>query len=309
MKKQRAIRQFFTLAFISILSAGCGGRTVAVLTTTPLAEATSAPIEAAAQTPSPAAVIDPANAEMYEPVPESVCRMIRDEAADALGVEFIIESPAPFLDAPALEAGRGCRMVATGNGNNFSSPQKVVETLIDSAGVGWTDQPTYRADGPMGSAAGLARDMALMLIKADWAPDMGLECPLDQPVSGCTLTSEQQIYSIQIDIAQYRADFSMDGHWEDTSTGFSLDLYQDWKNIYGHHEIVAQGGNKIDTLDVSINGILQGKTVDVQFQSSFTSEPGVARITYVDVQTIHWKIVTPPDGEYYLPAEATLKRQ
>jgi hypothetical protein len=151
--------------------------------------------------------------------------------------------------------------------------------------------------------------MGLMLISAGWKPDMGVQCPADQPISNCNLTPEQKIYTIDIDIAQYRATFSLDGHWEDAATGFSLDLYQDWKDIYGHHTVVAQGGNKIDTLEVSINGSLQGQVATVQFQSSFTTDTGTAQITYVDVNTIQWKIIDPPEGEYYLPAEATLIRK
>jgi len=59
----------------------------------------------------------------------------------------------------------------------------------------------------------------------------------------------------------------------------------------------------------SINGSLQGQVATVQFQSSFTSDTGTAQITYIDVSTIQWKITDPPEGEYYLPAEATLTRR
>jgi hypothetical protein len=193
--------------------------------------------------------------------------------------------------------------------NKFADPQAVVRTLVDSAGLGWTEQSAYQADGPTGSATALTRDMGLMLIKADWAPDMGVVCPSDKPISDCDLTPEQKIYTIRIDIAQYRASFSLDGHWEDAASGFSLDLNQDWKNIYGHHTAVVQGGNKIDSLDASINGSIQGEGAVVQFQSSFTDSLGEAQITVIDPNTMSWKIITPPDGEYYLPAEATLVRK
>jgi hypothetical protein len=135
-----------------------------------------------------------------------------------------------------------------------------------------------------------------------------VQCPADQPIGNCNLTPEQKLYIIKINTAQYKATFSLDGHWEDANS-FSLDLYQDGKTIYGHHTVVAQGGNKIDTLDVSINGSLQGQVATVQFQSSFTSDTGTAQITYIDVNTLQWKIIDPPDGEYYLPTEATLIRK
>jgi len=138
---------------------------------------------------------------------------------------------------------------------------------------------------------------------------MGVECPTDQPISACELQPEQKNYSVNVDIAQYKATFSLDGHWEDPTTGFTLDLYQDWKTIYGMHTMMADGGNKTDSLDTSINGKLHGNVADVQFQSSFTSDVGTAQLTYLDVSTMEWKIIDPPDGEYYLPAEATLIRK
>ncbi|MBN2115711.1 MAG: hypothetical protein JW730_04030 [Anaerolineales bacterium] len=257
----------------------------------------------------PATVIDPALGAMYEPIPASLCQDLQATASQALGVEFLSQTPAPFLDIFAGEAGQGCHIGASGNGTQFDNPYEVMTALFNSVGLGWTQQPRYQADGPTGSVTGLTRDMALMLISAGWEPAPGVQCPADQPISNCNLTPEQKIYTIDINVAQYRATFSLDGHWEDAATAFSLDLYQDWKTIYGRHTTVAQGGNKIDSLEVSINGSLQGKVATVQFQSSFTPDTGTAQITYVDVSTILWKIIDPPDGEYYLPAEATLIRK
>jgi len=172
--------------------------------------------------------------------------------------------------------------------------------------LGWTQKQDYSADGVTGSAAGLYRDMGLMLINVTWQPIMGVVCPDDQPLDACGLTPDQKAYTVEVNLAQYRADFSLNGHWVDASTGFTLDLYQDWKQIYGQHEVVAQNGNKIDSLEASINGWLKGKVATVQFQSSFTDQPGTAEITSIDTNTIHWKIISAPAGEYYLPAEATL---
>ena len=253
--------------------------------------------------------IDPALGAMYDLFPDSACQGLREVASQALGVEFTAQNRAPFFDALGGEAGQGCHLGVNGNGTQFNSPQDVIAILAGSVGAGWNPLPSYQADGPTGSSTGLARDMALMLISANWQPDMGAQCPADKPIAECSLTPEQKLYTIDIDIAIYKADFSLDGHWEDAATNFSLDLYQDWKTIYGMHTVVADGGNKIDSLDVSINGLLQGKVATVQFQSSFTADTGTAQITYIDVNTIQWKIIDSPDGEYYLPLEATLTRK
>jgi len=103
---------------------------------------------------------------------------------------------------------------------------------------------------------------------------------------------------------------NMAGQWEDTQSGFILDLVQTAADIVGRHVVVAQQGNKIDALDGNtIHGTLQGNVATVQFQSSFTQDVGTAQITYVDSDTITWKIIIAPGGEYYLPAEATLVRK
>lgn len=252
--------------------------------------------------------IDPALGAMYEPIPDTLCQDLGAAASEALNVDFSIETRAPFFETIGGEAGQGCRLRTAGNGTMFSNPWDVVDTLSNSVGLGWNRIPTYAADGPTGTMIALSRDMGLMLITAGWQPDMGAECPTDQPITACNLAPEQMIYTIKVNIAQYKADFSLDGQWVDPVTGFTLNLYQDWKSIYGNHVMVAQDGNKIDSLDVSINGMLNGQTATVQFQSSFSTDQGTARITYLDVNTIQWKIIDPPDGEFYLPFEATLNR-
>ncbi len=255
------------------------------------------------------ATIDPALGAMYDLIPDSLCEDLRGVASEALGVEFFAQVRAPFFDGIGGEAGQGCRLTVMGTGTQFTNPSDVVRILSETVGLGWNPVTGYEADGPTGSAVGLARDMGLMLISANWQPEMGVVCPEEKPISDCGLTPEQQIYLIQIDIAQYNATFSLDGHWVDAATGFTLDLYQDWKNIYGNHTFVTEDGNKIDSLDVSIDGRLSGQVATVQFQSSFTTDTGTAEITYIDVNTMQWKIIDPPDGEYYLPAEATLSRE
>jgi hypothetical protein len=256
----------------------------------------------------PAEKVDPALGDMYDLIDAAYCQDFTQIASDALGVQFFLEERAPFMDVIGGEAGQGCRISTGGNGAQFTNPQDVVTTLVNSVGLGWTEAINYQAGGPTGAATGLYRDMGLMLIEANWQPAMGVVCPTDQPIEACSLTDDQKTYSVEINVAQYKADFSMDGHWVDDSTGFTLDLYQDWKQIYGEHTVVAQNGNKIDSLEASINGMLKDKVASVTFQSSFTDQPGTAEITYVDVNTIQWKIISAPQGEYYLPAEATLTR-
>ena len=301
--KTRTMRTVGLGLAICIL-AGCSTNPTA----TPTTAATDLPAVTQTATIAVTATESPTG-DKYEPIDTSLCQSLEETAAQALSVDFSLQAKAPFADIPSNETGEGCSLTAAGSGSKFTDPQTVLDELVKSVGLGWTEQINYQAGGPTGAATGLTRDMALMLISVNWAPAAGVICPTDQPIASCNLTAKQKAFTIQIDVAQYKADFSLDGHWEDAAQNFSLDLGQEWKNIYGHHTAVAQGGGKIDTLDESISGSLKGKIATVQFKSSFTSDSGTAEITYVDVNTIKWKIITPPTGEYYLPAEATLTRK
>jgi hypothetical protein len=122
------------------------------------------------------------------------------------------------------------------------------------------------------------------------------------------LSGAQQFYTIRIAVAQFKATFSLDGHWVDEADNFTLDLTQEFKMIGGSHSVVAENGSKIDSLDDSISGMLKGKPSSA-VPEFLCRRPGQAEITYVDANTITWKITQAPEGEYYLPAEATLTRQ
>jgi hypothetical protein len=77
-----------------------------------------------------------------------------------------------------------------------------VTAKLVRAFVGWTEQVAYQADGPTGSATAMTRDMGLLLIHAEWSPAPEVSCPADQPISACVIKPEQQIYTIEIQVAQ-----------------------------------------------------------------------------------------------------------
>ena len=303
----KSFRKTLILLPVLLVLCSCAGPTPEAATLVVPSDETQSPEATAVPTKD---TVPPALSEtdVYSVPSVDICPMIQDLASQALGVEFTLESPAPFVDEIAGEGGQGCLISASGDESQLGSPQAVIASLLNSAGLGWNEQINYQADGPTGSSTAVTRDMTLMIFNAGWQSPESASCSVDQPVSSCDSTPEQKMYTVTINVAEFKADFSLDGFWVDSATGFTLELYQDWKNVYGQHTVVAQNGAKIDSLEASINGMLSGKVATVQFQSSFTNQPGTAEITYIDVNTIQWKIVSPPDGEYYLPAEATLTR-
>jgi hypothetical protein len=303
------LKSFFHLGGILIifvlLLTSCSTATVPTASAPATAEATVAATSSSTALPTDT----DGTASQYEPVDASVCQMLQGVTAEALGVEVSMETAAPFTDYRTAETGEGCRLTAKGEGTQFTSPQDVIEKLKNTVGLGWTEQIDYEADGPMGSSTALTRDMGLMILQANWDVAEGAVCPTDQPIESCDLQPNQKLYTIEIDVAQYKATFSLDGHWEDTSANFQLDLTQDWKVIGGHHVAVAQSGGKIDSLEDSIHGMVNTTGANVTFQSSYTNQPGAATITVIDANTIRWQITQAPDGEFYLPSDATLTRK
>ncbi len=206
----RKVRLFACVILLAALLAACGGATAIDVTATktpiqpPATSPTTAPTQPLAATPTTASTATPtdmAQGGVYQPVSLEVCQAIQEIAVQALGVDFTLEADTPFADPLTSETGRGCTLTATGTGVDFSNPIQVV-TDLKSALVGWEERPEYQADGPTGTASALARDMGLMFISAEWQPGPEVQCPADQPIGACGLTPEQQVYTIEIKVAQ-----------------------------------------------------------------------------------------------------------
>ena len=201
--------------FSAALITACGQTTPTADTAVIPTEAVVAPVATealaatGASTTTPTTVVTPtqtpksaqAPAGAYEPVSAEVCQIIQEDATKALTTTFTFVASAPFTDTVKGEAGQGCNLTAKGTGVDFGNPSDVMAKLV-SAFIGWTEQVTYQADGPTGSATAMTRDMGLMLIRAEWSPAPEVSCPADQPISACGIKPEQQIYTIEIQVAQ-----------------------------------------------------------------------------------------------------------
>jgi hypothetical protein len=137
----------------------------------------------------------------YGPVSAAVCQTLQELANNALSTSFAMQASAPFTNPLSQESGMGCTLTARGTGAQYSDVGKITADLAKGF-LGWDEQVSYQASGPTGSATAMTRDMGLLLIKAEWAPAAGITCPGDKPISECSLTPEQKIYSITIQAAQ-----------------------------------------------------------------------------------------------------------
>jgi hypothetical protein len=136
----------------------------------------------------------------YVPVTLAVCQTLQEMASQALSATFTLEASAPFTDYIIGETGLGCTLTANGTGQVFLSPGQVATSLV-SAFLGFTENISYQADGPTGTATAVTRDLALVLIRAEWVPAPGTQCPSDLPISSCDLKPEQKLYTITIQAA------------------------------------------------------------------------------------------------------------
>ena len=97
--------------------------------------------------------------------------------ATTLDVE-VTQSEAPISDPSTGETGTGCQATATGTGEQFTSPDAVVNALADMLEAqGWQEDPMLAAGGPTGIGAGFRKDNQVCLAGAIWQPDASANCP------------------------------------------------------------------------------------------------------------------------------------
>ena len=123
--------------------------------------------------------------------------------AGELGVTDIgLETNAPFEDYLGGTYGKGCLISVSGSGADFANVFDVFMQLKNMLeNMGWTPDPQYVADGPISTSGGFRRDTGLMLVSVGWEPSPDANCPQDQAISACSVTPEQQIYTITLSAA------------------------------------------------------------------------------------------------------------
>ena len=136
----------------------------------------------------------------YQPISTDLCQMLEQTAQETLGVPFNLNANVPFTDIATGEKGSACQLSAITTGDKINTQHGVVDDL-KNAFAGWEEDQAYAANGPTGSAIGLRRDMALMLLASHWDTVEGVTCPSDEPIGGCDLTPAQKEYFITITVA------------------------------------------------------------------------------------------------------------
>lgn len=101
------------------------------------------------------------------------------------------------------------------------------------------------------------------------------------------------------------------GKWieETESSLFSLTLTQKDSIVTGKHSSIMLYGNRIDDSgeEESIQGAIKNGELIVKIKSAYeTGEPGTAKITFIGKDSIHFKLISQPSCENWIPNEAIL---
>jgi hypothetical protein len=128
-----------------------------------------------------------------------VCDGQAQAMAHALDVLEVTQSEAPLSDPVTGATGAGCQATVTGTGEQFESPDAVVNALGSMLeDQGWTADPMLAAGGPNAIDLGYRKGDQICWAGAGWRPDASANCPKDQPVTACPVTPAQQVYTVTL---------------------------------------------------------------------------------------------------------------
>lgn len=138
---------------------------------------------------------DVADMVVYNPPAPDQCASALTALQPAIPVPFVIET----VDFADFEMNRGtaCQLRAEGDGTNFANigdPAKALDAIMQS--LGWT--LVNGADGPTGTGREYTNGNLVAIVFVTWKPSADANCPKDQPISMCSLTPQQKLYTVKV---------------------------------------------------------------------------------------------------------------
>lgn len=99
--------------------------------------------------------------------------------------------------------------------------------------------------------------------------------------------------------------------YESDETSFTLDLKQNGKEVVGTHSSVMLGGSRIDDSmdEESVKGTVTDEGLVVSIKSGYGLGTGKAKLTFVGQDSIRFKFVTLPKGEFWIPRDVIMVRE
>jgi hypothetical protein len=142
---------------------------------------------------------DLAQAVVYQNLAADACAGWLTSLQPAVKVPLVPET----VDFTDLEGnlGTACQVRGAGNGLNFNTLADASNAIGQVfASLGWT--LVNGADGPTGTLREYSSGNQTAVVTVTWHPSADANCPTDQPISSCSLTPEQRLYSLTAAFAQ-----------------------------------------------------------------------------------------------------------
>ena len=161
--------------------------------------------------PVPSQAPEPESAALQPPIAEvcnGMAQALMEAASRAAKPPAYIEvtqseEPVSLTDPTTMASGTACRATINGTGAQYMGPDAIVKEITAVlTGGGWEEDMQLASGGPTGMGSGYRSGDLVCIAAAIWHPDPLANCPADKPISECTVTPEQQLYTITIDCAQ-----------------------------------------------------------------------------------------------------------
>lgn len=188
---------FIAMITATLLSA-CGSDPTAVPAAAPPVVNTATPVVLPTATTTDATQ----STGVYTPISLADCEALKADVMRTFNLRATLIDT-PFVEPFTGESGMACTIEVDGSGEDFANVPDVMNSLrLLLEQSGWTEDISYQADGPTGSATAFRLGNGLILATVGWEPAAEANCPSDQPISACDLTAEQMMYIVSLKAAE-----------------------------------------------------------------------------------------------------------
>jgi hypothetical protein len=142
-----------------------------------------------------------ANAQAaLHPIPAAECQAFAVQVQNAIGMAAKA-SEDDFTDLTDRSEGRSCHISASASGQAFAGPGDLMSGTA-KVFAGWTDDPARAVDGPAGGEKGYVKGNRIATVDVSWEPGPGASCSDKQPLSACSITPQQKLWTVTVDIVE-----------------------------------------------------------------------------------------------------------
>jgi hypothetical protein len=138
-----------------------------------------------------------------KPIPAAECQKLAAQAQEATGIKATAAED-DFTDLTSGVDGRSCHISGSASDLAIAAPAELMEKAAKPF-AGWKSEATRSADGPNGGEKGYVMGNRIATIQVNWEPGPGVVCSDKLPLSSCTITPQQKLWNVVIDVVEQSA--------------------------------------------------------------------------------------------------------